>query len=114
MTEAYRILYLFVLVTLGILILVLLVRAARTPRYTDRIICVNMISAMEIICVNMISAMVIVMIGVLCMMLREGYLMDAALLYAAMSFLAVVVFCRIWLGTGKKKEEGKEEDKSHV
>ena len=103
MTEAYRILYLFVLVTLGILILVLLVRAARTPRYTDRIICVNMI-----------SAMVIVMIGVLCMMLREGYLMDAALLYAAMSFLAVVVFCRIWLGTGKKKEEGKEEDKSHV
>ena len=103
MTEAYRILYLFVLVTLGILILVLLVRAARTPRYTDRIICVNMI-----------SAMVIVMIGVLCMMLREGYLMDAALLYATMSFLAGVVFCRIWLGTGKKKEEGKEEDKSHV
>ncbi|MBR6706523.1 MAG: sodium:proton antiporter [Clostridia bacterium] len=98
-TEAYRILYTSVLVILALLILFCLYRAVRGPRTADRIVSVNMISTMTII-----------MISVLSVMLKEGYLMDVALIYAMISFLAVVVLTRVYMGIRAEKEKKEEEE----
>ena len=98
-SEAYRILYLSVLITLACLILLCLYRAVRGPRTADRIVAVNMISTMTII-----------IIAVLCLMLNEGYLMDVALIYAMISFLAVVILTRVYMGKAENAEKEKEAD----
>ena len=97
--EAYRILYTSVLITLALLILICLYRAVRGPRTADRIVSVNMISTMTV-----------VMICVLCVMLREGYLVDVALIYAMISFLAVVVLTRVYMGRGGEKDRSGEDE----
>ncbi len=98
--EAYRVLYTSVLVILACLILLCLYRAIRGPRTADRILSVNMISTMTI-----------AVIAVLSLMLDQGYLMDAALIYAMISFLAVVVLTRVYMaGLAKKEEQKKEEN----
>ena len=98
-SEAYRILYLSVLITLACLILLCLYRADRGPRTADRIVAVNMISTITI-----------VIIAVLCLMLGEGYLMDAALIYAMISFLAVVILTRVYMGKVENAKQEKEGD----
>ncbi len=98
--EAYAVLYTAVLIILALLILLCLYRAVRGPRTADRIMAVNMISTMTV-----------VMISVLAVMLREGYLMDAALIYAMISFLAVVVLTRVYLG-GREEQESKKPEKT--
>ena len=103
-SEAYRLLYTSVLIVLALLVLLCLYRAVRGPRTADRIIAVNMISTMTV-----------VMICVLSVMLGEGYLMDAALIYAMISFLAVVVLTRVYMGTRAAGEAaGKEKEERHV
>ena len=60
----------------------------------------------------MITTMVIVMIGVLAVLKDESYLVDICLIYALISFLAVVVLSRIYTGVyreNKDKENAKEE-----
>ena len=42
----------------------------------------------------------------LTLMLHEGYLADVSLIYAMVSFLAVVVICRIYIGTYTQHHEG--------
>ena len=103
-SEAYRLLYTSVLIVLALLVLLCLYRAVRGPRTADRIIAVNMISTMTV-----------VMICVLSVMLGEGYLMDAALIYAMISFLAVVVLTRVYMGARAAGEAaGKEKEERHV
>ena len=93
--NAYRLLYTGVSIILGILILLCLIRAVKGPRPADRIVCINMI-----------STQVIVLIAVLSLMLHEGYLAAVSLIYAMVSFLAVVVICRIYIGTYTQHYEG--------
>ncbi|MBQ6527601.1 MAG: sodium:proton antiporter [Clostridia bacterium] len=93
--NAYRLLYTGVSIILGILILLCLIRAVKGPKPADRIVCINMI-----------STQVIVLIAVLSLMLHEGYLADVSLIYAMVSFLAVVVICRIYIGSYTQRHEG--------
>ena len=93
--NAYRLLYTGVSIILGILILLCLIRTVKGPRPADRIVCINMI-----------STQVIVLIAVLSLMFHEGYLADVSLIYAMVSFLAVVVICRIYIGTYTRHHEG--------
>jgi multicomponent Na+:H+ antiporter subunit F len=46
----------------------------------------------------MMGTMVMVMIAVLALMLNEGYLVDVGLIYAMISFLAVVVLSKVYIG----------------
>nr|MCR4743916.1 sodium:proton antiporter [Lachnospiraceae bacterium] len=69
--EAYRALYTVALIILAILIGIMLIRAVKGPRVTDRILSVNMI-----------GTMVISSILILSQMLGENYLIDVALIYA--------------------------------
>lgn len=100
--EAYRYLFIAVLIILAILLFFCLLRAVIGPRTSDRIVAINMM-----------GTMVMVMIGVLALMLKEGYLVDICLIYAMISFLAVIVLTKVYMGVYVAKKlgkEGEEED----
>lgn len=90
------------LIVLALLLLLCLIKAVMGPRISDRLVCVNMM-----------GTLVIVMIAILAVMLNEGYLADISIIYAMISFLAVVVFCKIYMGTYLEKKNGEvmEDDK---
>ncbi len=76
-----------ILIILAVMVLLCLVRCVMGPRVTDRIVCVNMI-----------GTLVVFMIAILAIKLEEGYLADICIIYAMISFLAVVVLCKVYLG----------------
>ena len=103
--KAYGIFLTIVLVILAILVILCLVRAIIGPRVADRIVSVNMM-----------GTMVIVMIALLALMLGEGYLADICLIYAMISFLAVIVLTKVYMGvyTESRRTEKKKENDNNV
>ncbi len=94
-----EVLFIAVLVILAILILLCLVRAIIGPRIADRIVAVNMM-----------GTMVTVIIAILALLLDEGYLADICIIYAMISFLAVIVLTKVYMGVYmEKKEKGIKE-----
>ena len=81
-------------VVLALLILATLVRAVLGPRFTDRIVAVNVI-----------STLVIAELMLLSVWLREDFLVDIALVFALLSFLAVVVAARLVITRERKRRE---------
>lgn len=79
-------------------------RAIRGPKIADRLVAVNMI-----------STLILVMIAILSFILKESYLIDICLIYAMISFLAVILLTRIFMGeyrrSQEKERQKKEEDK---
>lgn len=73
-------------VVLAVLMLATLARAVIGPRFTDRVIAVNMINTMAV-----------AVIAILSVRLKEDFLVDVALVYALLSFLTVVVLARLVL-----------------
>ena len=69
----------------------------RGPRVSDRVLAVNMVGTLTII-----------MVGVMVVMLGEGYLADVALVYAMISFLAVVVLCKVYTGIYRERRHEEE------
>lgn len=99
--KAYGILFVCVLIVLALLIILCLIRAIMGPRTADRIVAVNMM-----------GTMVIVMIAILSLLLGEGYLADICIIYAMISFLAVIVLTKVYMGVyleKKQKEKGDAE-----
>ena len=86
----------------GALILFCLIRALRGPDMADRVIAINMI-----------GTIVIAVIVVLSIVMGEGFLLDMALVYAMLNFLATVLLCRSYVGVfraRKKKKEGADNE----
>ena len=79
---------------IALLILATLVRAVLGPRFTDRIVAVNVI-----------STLVIAELMLLSVWLREDFLVDIALVFALLSFLAVVVAARLVITRERKRRE---------
>ena len=75
-------------------VLATLVRAVLGPRFTDRIVAVNVI-----------STLVIAELVLLSVWLREDFLVDVALVFALLSFLAVVVVSRLVAARRRKRPE---------
>lgn len=88
----YHDIYIATLIILGIMLFACLIRAVKGPRIADRLVSVNMM-----------GTMVIVMISILALMLDEGYLVDVSLVYAMISFLAVVVLSKVYIGIYEEK-----------
>lgn len=92
-----------VLCVLAVMIILCLVRAVIGPRITDRVVAINMI-----------GTMVMAGIAILSVVKNEGYLVDICLIYAMISFLAVVVLTRIYTGVymeaKSKKTKGDEDN----
>ncbi len=101
LNNAYQALYVFALCALMVFTIACFVRAVKGPSVADRIVAVNMI-----------GTQVIIMIGLVGLMIGEGYLADVALIYAMISFLAVVVLCKVYMGVylqGRSREETEEQ-----
>ncbi len=99
MDNVYLLLMQGAMLVLGAFLFVCLFRAVRGPSTADRIIAVNMTGTLTIALILFLS-----------LLLKEGYLTDIALIYAMLSFLAVVLLCRISIGVHRAKKE-KEEKK---
>ncbi|MDE7017394.1 MAG: sodium:proton antiporter [Lachnospiraceae bacterium] len=95
--QAYHVLFVSVLVVLAIMIILCLIRAIRGPRVTDRIVATNMM-----------GTIVMVIIAMLAIMLGEGYLVDICIIYAMISFLAVIVLTKVYMGVYREKKEEKD------
>lgn len=95
--------FLAALIVLAVLFLLCLIRAVIGPKVADRIMAVNMM-----------GTMVITAISILAVMMQEGYLVDVAMIYAMISFLAVIIISKVYMGVylEKKKKGGKENGDS--
>lgn len=85
---------LIMMIWLMFLILYCLIHAIRACSITDRIVSNNMI-----------GTMVILLIGLLAIYMKEGFLVDIAIIYAMISFLAIVVLCKVYIVVWKKEKE---------
>ena len=94
-----------ILATLAVLLILCLIRAVVGPRIADRLVAVNMI-----------TTMVTVIIAILAVLKDEGYLVDICLIYAMISFLAVVVLSRIYTGVYReaKDHQKRKEERDHA
>lgn len=107
METAYSVLYIIAMIGFALCIFCCLVRAIIGPRTTDRILAINMIGTLSVIIIALLS-----------LYLEESFLLDVDLIYAMLSFLAVVVLTKVYMGAHceeeimeKKREEQKKEAK---
>lgn len=84
--ELKHILLGFAMIVMAVALLLSLIRAMAGPRFTDRIVAINMIGTQAILLICILSYMI-----------GEQYLVDVALVYAMISFLAVVALVHIYL-----------------
>ncbi len=91
--RVYHSMYIAVLIILALMLFGCLIRAVRGPRIADRLVAVNMM-----------GTMVMVIIAVLSLLLKQGYLIDICLIYAMISFLAVIVISKVYLGVYVEKQ----------
>ena len=97
--QAYHILFLGLLILLALLFFSCLIRAVVGPRMADRIVAINMM-----------GTMVMVAIAILAVMVQEGYLVDICLIYAMISFLAVIILTKVYMGVYMEwKNKGEEK-----
>lgn len=104
--QEYSALFYGILCVLALMLVLCLIRAVKGPRIADRLVAVNMM-----------GTIVMVMIALLSVVKEQGYLMDICLIYAMISFLAVVVLTRIYTGVyrqGKAREEKKKEESGNA
>lgn len=99
----YQKLYIGVLIILALMLFVCLIRAVKGPRVADRLVAVNMM-----------GTMVMVMIAVLALLLKEGFLVDICLIYALVSFLAVIVFAKVYIGVYEENYQKRHRRDSRV
>lgn len=90
----YHPFFIILLILLSVMLLICLIRAVKGPRVADRLVAVNMM-----------GTMVMVMISILALLLKEGYLVDICLIYAMISFLGVVVLCKVYTGVYLKDKK---------
>ena len=94
--RAYQGLFWMILIVLAVLLFLCLIRAVKGPLVADRLVAVNMM-----------GTMVIVMISVMALLLQESYLLDIGLIYAMVSFLAVVMLSKVYIGIYEEKQRKK-------
>lgn len=98
--KIYHGMYITILIILAVMLFVCLIRAVKGPRIADRIVAVNMM-----------GTMVMVTIAVLSLLLKEGFLIDICLIYAMVSFLAVIVISKVYMGVYEEKKRGSDHQK---
>lgn len=85
------------IIILTVLTVFALLRAIIGPRLADRILAINMIGTMTIAVIALLSAF-----------LGESSLLDICLIYAVISFVAVIVITKIYIGIYRERKEAGE------
>ncbi len=98
MDEFVRVALIAVLFFLAVCIVMGLIRAFTGKKPADRLVAVNMI-----------TTAVIMMTIVLSVLFKESWLADIAAIYALISFVAVIVFSRLYIISHMKKEAASED-----
>ena len=93
LAEAYNVFFNVVLAVQGVVLFLCLIRSIIGPSVPDRIVAVNMVGT------NTIA-----IIAVLAVKLGESYLADIGLIYAMVSFLAVVLLTKVYMGAYREKK----------
>lgn len=88
-----------ILIMLAVMLIACLIRAIIGPRIADRLVAVNMI-----------TTMVMAIVSILAIVMNEGYLVDICLIYAMISFLAVVVLAKVYTGVYLEQKEKQKEN----
>lgn len=99
---AYNWMYTLAAVVLGAILLLCLIKAIRGPRIADRVISVNMM-----------GTAVVILICVLSFVMDESYLIDVAMIYTMLSFLAVVLLTKVYMGAYRAKNHHHKEEQHH-
>ena len=99
MREAYQLMYNIAVGVIALLLFACLIRAIRGPRIADRVIAVNMM-----------GTLVVIAICVLAFLMGEDYLVDVAMIYTMLSFLAVVVLTKVYMGIYREKHRRQKEE----
>lgn len=102
LVQQYEWIFYIILVILAVMLVACLVRAIIGPRIADRLVAVNML-----------TTMVMAIVSILAIIMEEGYLVDICLIYAMISFLAVVVLTKVYTGVyleAKDKQKNKKGD----
>lgn len=79
---------------LGLCMVFSMVRAIRGPRFTDRIVAVNLVGTITIVIMCLLSVY-----------FDEAFLVDIAIVYALLSFIAIVVLTRLVIVRRRAQEE---------
>lgn len=98
MSRFYDLMYLIALLCLGVGMLFALIRAMRGPRVADRIMGINMVGTMAVLALSILS-----------FFLEQGWLLDVAIIYGMISFLAVVVLSHIHITASWNGEDDHDE-----
>lgn len=96
--RVYDILLTASVIVLAVLIILSMIRSVLGPKIADRIIAVNMT-----------GTMIIMIIAILSVYLDENYLVDVCLIYAMLSFLGVVVLCKVYTGVYLQRKHMKAD-----
>ena len=96
--QAYDLLMTAAVVILAVLIILSIIRSILGPGISDRIIAVNMI-----------GTMIIMVTAIFSVWLNENYLADVCLIYAMISFLGVVVLCKVYTGVYLQRKHMKAD-----
>lgn len=100
LVQQYAEIFHIILVVLAVLTILCLIRAVLGPSIADRLVAVNMM-----------GTIVMVIIAVLALLMDEDYLVDICLIYAMISFLAVVVLTKVYTGVYIEYKERRAEKK---
>jgi len=104
--QAYRILYMIAAAVIGGLLVFVFLRTVLGPRIADRVVSVNLL-----------GTLVTLLICILAYLMAEDYLVDISLIYTTLSFLAVVLLTKIYMGVYRQKrhqEQKGKEDADHA
>ena len=85
------------LIVLALLMLALMPKVVKGPRFTDRIVAINAINTMVTASICLLSRLH-----------RAGYLLDVALIYALLGFTATTLLTRLLAADRQKEEEKKK------
>lgn len=85
-------------IILALMVLLCLIRAIKGPRITDRIVAINMMGTLTM-----------VIIAILAVKMDEGYLVDICIIYAMISFLAVTLLTKVYMGVYAERKKKKED-----
>lgn len=97
MSQWYQYLYLGGCLCLAVVLFFGLLRAIRGPRVADRIMGINIMGTTTILIIAMLA-----------LLLDQGWLLDVCVIYAMISFLAVVVLAHIHMAA---RWDGKDDER---